>query len=49
MYNRYRVNAKQPELAKKFGFDLAPEPERVPPPELFPKKPAGSSASRMGT
>lgn len=39
MCNRYRVNARQAELAKKFGFDLTPEPEQLPPPELFPKKP----------
>jgi putative SOS response-associated peptidase YedK len=38
MCNRYRVSAKQAELAKKFGFELTPEPERLPPPELFPKR-----------
>jgi putative SOS response-associated peptidase YedK len=42
MCNRYRVSAKQIDLAKQYGFDvdkLMPEPERMPPPELFPKKP----------
>ncbi|HEY0112198.1 MAG TPA: hypothetical protein VGB59_03490 [Allosphingosinicella sp.] len=42
MCYRYRVSAKQLEIAKRFGFDiskLGPEPERLPPPELFPKKP----------
>ena len=41
MCNRYRVSAKQMEIAKKFGFPidkLMPEPEPLPPPELFPKK-----------
>ena len=41
MCNRYRVSAKQIDLAKQYGFDvgkLMPEPERMPPPELFPKK-----------
>ena len=42
MCNRYRVSAMQIYLAKKYGFDLdklMPEPEHLPPPELFPKKP----------
>jgi putative SOS response-associated peptidase YedK len=42
MCNRYRVSAKQIDLAKQYGFDvdkLMPEPERIPSPELFPKKP----------
>lgn len=41
MCNRYRVSAKQIEIARAFGFDvskLMPEPERLPPPELFPRK-----------
>ena len=41
MCNRYRVSAKQMEIAKQFGFPidkLMPEPEPLPPPELFPKK-----------
>jgi len=42
MCNRYRVSAKQLELAQRYGFDvdkLRPEPDPLPPPELFPKKP----------
>ena len=41
MCNRYRVSAKQIEIARHFGFDidrLMPEPEPLPPPELFPKR-----------
>lgn len=41
MCNRYRMTAKQAELAAKFGIDptlIMPEPERLPPPELFPKR-----------
>jgi putative SOS response-associated peptidase YedK len=34
------MTAKQAELAKKFGFDITPEPGRLPPPELFPKREA---------
>jgi putative SOS response-associated peptidase YedK len=41
MCNRYRMTAKQRELAARFGI-ASPYPEdvTVPPPELFPKKPA---------
>ena len=42
MCNRYRVSAKQLELAERFGIDprtLMPEPDPLPPPELFPKRP----------
>jgi putative SOS response-associated peptidase YedK len=41
MCNRYRMSAKQAELAQRFGIDPAlimPEPEPLPPPELFPKR-----------
>ena len=41
MCNRYRVSAKQIEIARRYGIDpadLMPEPERLPPPELFPKR-----------
>ena len=41
MCNRYRMTAKQQELALKFGIDPAlimPEPDPLPPPELFPKR-----------
>ena len=41
MCNRYRVSAKQIEIARRYGFDtgkLMPEPDPLPPPELFPKR-----------
>ncbi len=41
MCNRYRVTAKQIEIARRYGVDpatLFPEPETLPPPELFPKR-----------
>lgn len=41
MCNRYRMSAKQVELAERFGVDpkyIMPEPEPLPPPELFPKR-----------
>lgn len=41
MCNRYRMSAKQSEIATRFGIDpelIMPEPERLPPPELFPKR-----------
>jgi putative SOS response-associated peptidase YedK len=41
MCNRYRMSAKQAELARRFGIDptlIMPEPEPLPPPELFPKR-----------
>jgi len=44
MCNRYRVTAKQIEIARQFGFDigrLMPEPDALPPPELFPKRGLG--------
>lgn len=43
MCNRYRVTAKQIEIAKRYGVPLdrlMPEPVQLPPPELFPKKPS---------
>ena len=43
MCNRFRVSARQEEIARRFGFPaelLFPEPEHLPPPELFPKRPA---------
>ena len=41
MCNRYRMTAKQAELALRYGVE-APYPEdlTVPPPELFPNRPA---------
>ena len=41
MCNRYRMSAKQAELAISFGLDptvIMPEPSPLPPPELFPKR-----------
>ena len=41
MCNRYRVSAKQLEVAERYGFDISklfPEPDPLPPPELFPKR-----------
>jgi putative SOS response-associated peptidase YedK len=41
MCNRYRMTARQAEVALRFGIDPAlimPEPERLPPPELFPRR-----------
>jgi putative SOS response-associated peptidase YedK len=41
MCNRYRMSAKQVEVARRFGIPerfIMPEPERLPPPELFPKR-----------
>jgi putative SOS response-associated peptidase YedK len=41
MCNRYRMSAKQVELARHFGVPehlIMPEPEPLPPPELFPKR-----------
>ena len=41
MCNRYRMTAKQEELALRVGIDPAlsmPEPDPLPPPELFPKR-----------
>ena len=41
MCNRFRVSAKQLEIAERYGVDpatLFPEPDPLPPPELFPKR-----------
>jgi hypothetical protein len=41
MCNRYRMSAKQVELAQRFGIDpklIMPEPTPLPPPGLFPKR-----------
>jgi hypothetical protein len=48
MCNRFRVTAKQLDLATRCGVDpadLMPDPERLPPPELFLKK-AGVGCAR---
>ncbi|MDT9598552.1 SOS response-associated peptidase [Sphingosinicella rhizophila] len=41
MCNRYRLNAQQIEIARSMGIPehlIIPEPEPMPPPELFPKR-----------
>lgn len=40
MCNRYRMTASRAEVAARYGYPVVIEPERVPPPELFPEKPA---------
>lgn len=41
MCNRYRMSAKQAELAARYGVKpIYPEEVTLPPPELFPKRPA---------
>lgn len=37
MCNRFRLAAKEAELARSFGADISPERGRLPPPELFPR------------
>ena len=51
MCNRYRVTANQIELAEKYGIvfeKLMPEPEPLPPPELFAKRPGWSVRKHQG-
>lgn len=40
MCNRYRMTASRVETLARFGVNVEPDPERLPPPELFPKRPA---------
>ena len=40
MCNRYRATPGQAEIAKRYGISVTVDPPRLPPPELFPKKPA---------
>lgn len=41
MCNRFRMTAKQAELAAGYGITVPyPEDVTLPPPELFPKRPA---------
>ena len=40
MCNRYRVTAARAAAAARFGVTVIPEAENLPPPELFPKRPA---------
>ena len=40
MCNRYRMTASRRALAERYGIAVEPEYEDLPPPELFPKRPA---------
>jgi len=40
MCNRYRVTVARAEAAARFGVTLIPDADTLPPPELFPKRPA---------
>lgn len=40
MCNRYRMSASRIEMLSRYGVEAFLEPETLPPPELFPKKPA---------
>lgn len=49
MCNRYRMTAKQAELARAFGVEPPyPEDVTLPPPELFPKRPAWVVRQEVG-
>lgn len=49
MCNRFRLSAKDAELARRYGADISPERGKLPPPELFPRKPAWVIRSIDGT
>lgn len=40
MCNRYRMSASERDLARRFGIPVHVESENLPPPEIFPKRPA---------
>lgn len=40
MCNRYRMTAGRRAIAERYGLKVEPEHETLPPPELFPKRPA---------
>jgi putative SOS response-associated peptidase YedK len=40
MCNRYRMTAGRRAIAERYGITVEPEFENLPPPELFPKRPA---------
>jgi putative SOS response-associated peptidase YedK len=40
MCNRYRMTAGRRAIAERYGIQVEPEYENLPPPELFPKRPA---------
>lgn len=49
MCNRFRMTAKQAELAARYGIEpIYPEDATFPPPELFPKKPAFVVREELG-
>lgn len=49
MRNRFRMTAKQAELAARYGIDpIYPEDATFPPPELFPKKSAYVVREELG-
>lgn len=49
MCNRFRMTAKQAELAARYGIaQIYPEDATFPPPELFPKKPAFVVREELG-
>jgi putative SOS response-associated peptidase YedK len=39
MCNRYRMTAGRRAIAERYGIEVEPEYENLPPPELFPKRP----------
>lgn len=49
MCNRYRMTASRAEIAARYGYPVVVEPETLPPPELFPKKPAWIVLQEDGT
>jgi len=40
MCNRYRMTAARRAVAERYGIEVEPEYQDLPPPELFPKRPA---------
>ena len=40
MCNRYRMTASRIDMLRRYGVETFEEPQTLPPPELFPKKPA---------
>ena len=46
MCNRYRMTASRIEILNRYGVEAFEEPQTLPPPELFPKKPAANHPLR---
>lgn len=40
LFNRYRMMLNERELAERLGIEVEPDRGRLPPPVLFPKRPA---------